>query len=367
VPSRVDYYLNTQSLIKGIEATWTPPSNGVARFVETPSTTSWRLIGDGTRRARVLTLEVVPAGPGTMMLPVVDLRVSEYHFPFSRSGGVRDVRGDSTFVGVAPFPDSARPPGFTGIADSLCLVLQAGNPSCGRDRNARLTATGPGAAMTGTLPAITVHGPAALLEAGSGGDEGERWWDLVISPTDSGTVVLGPDSVPWFDRESRTYRQAFIEPCTLLVAGRPELCDSAILAENDVHRDRSMLALLALVPALLVGTLFLYKWHAARRRSLETSEAQDPEELLTAFELGLASMLTGRPRPIGADGLEEALVALCVPQILQRRLLRHWKDLEQMMACSGHESRATDLEAAKRLCSELFEQLEKALDTSSRK
>jgi hypothetical protein len=221
--------------------------------------------------------------------------------------------------------------------------------------------------MTRTLPVITVSGPASLLEAGSGEEEGERWWDLVISPTDSGTVVLGPDSVPWFDRASRTYRQAFIEPCTLFVAGRPELCDSAILAENDVHQDRPMLALLALAPAMAVGAFFLYKWYAARRRRLETSEARDPEELLTAFELGLASMLTGRPRPIGADGLEEALVALCVPQILQRRLLRHWKDLEQMMARSGHESRAIDLEAAKRLCAELFEQLGKALEAAGRK
>jgi hypothetical protein len=93
-----------------------------------------------------------------------------------------------------------------------------------------------------------------------------------------------------------------------------------------------MPAFLAAIAALAVGAPFLLKWRSNRRRTCSIAEAGDAEELLTAFEAALSRCLTGRSRPLGIDGVEEAMESAGVPRILQRQVLRSWRDLEQLLA-----------------------------------
>ncbi len=354
VPFRVAYSLCTTQLVKSIESYWTPPSNGVAIVAESPEAVNWVRRPDGTRRGMFIVLEVTASAPGRLLLPILQADVTTIAQPFSGTGGGGDltVFSDSMFVTVSDFPDSGRPAGFMGIADSLFFEIEAGEQCRGRDVPVRLTASGPGAAYLEEPPSLTVGGPARLLPVCSRETSCGRYWDMVLSPSDSGMVTIGPDSVAWLDPRSGEYRMAAIRACSVVVESPPEICDASVSPATRSRRRGYLEVFVAAGAALLLGAVILFRWARTRGRAASPEEASDAEELLTAFEAVLSRILTGKSKPLGPDGIADLLEDRGASQILQRRLLRHWKDLEQMMA--GHEVRPPELEKARKTCLEII-------------
>jgi len=329
-PFEVSYYLNTSGMVKNTSSYWCPPRNGVARLLDAPSTVAWQVLPGNRRRARLVTLEITPAGSGSLVLPVLQSELSMFSL---WSGDMsRTVFGDTVRVEVSSFPSAGMPPGFPGIVDSVAVRIESSSAG-GGDSMIRLVLSGPGALSGNPDPAPTVSGPADLLPAGSGAEGGSRWWDFLVDPDGDGDVVIGPDSISWFDPADGEYRHAVLPACTLQVCMQGTLCDSAIVAATHGAAPGSILpAALAAGLSLAVALFFLLKWRSAHRRSVSLADACDAEELLTAFEGELSRILTGRSRAVGADGIESLLHGAGVPQILSMRVLRNWKDLEQLLA-----------------------------------
>lgn len=357
VPFRVSYSLCTTQLVKSIESYWTPPSNGVARVCEYPEVVQWERRPDGTRRGTFIVLEVTASAPGRILLPILQADITTIAQPFSGlgRGGDLTVFSDSVFATVSEFPDSGRPAGFMGIADSLYFEIEIGERHQGRDASVSLTASGPGAAYLDHSPPLTVSGPARLIPVSSVETESGRRWDMVLCPSDSGLVTIGPDSVAWLDVESGRYRMACVPACSVRVSSPPELCDDSVSPEMQSRRRSSLEVLAAAGVAVLLGAVILLKWAGARGRSASPAEASDAEELLTSFESELSRILTGKRKPLGPDGIADLLEDRGASQILQRRLVRHWRDLEQMMA--GREVRQADLEKARKTCLEIIDEV----------
>ena len=359
VPFRVDYYLDARSFIKDVESYWCPPRNGTARLLDEPGTTAWQVMGEGVRRARILSLEVTPAGSGELVLPVLQARVSEFGLAPWGGSGTQDVYSDTTSVQVTPFPAEGRPADFHGMVDSVAMDLEVDRPDGARvDWIARLTVTGPGRGPVSRMPEVPIRGPARLLQSRRGEADDTHWWELLVCPSDTGSVILGPDSLAWLDQGTMTYRQAVSGACTLHVDQAPVLCDSIVARCTLPSRHRSLIpAFIASTAALLSGLYFLLKWRSYRRRNRSLREAADAEEVLTAYEAALSRPLTGRARSIGADGVEEAMESACVPQLLQRQVLRNWKDLEQLLV--GRSVTAEQTEAARKASIAIVEEVEK--------
>jgi hypothetical protein len=359
VPFRVNYYLNTTSFVKDVESYWCPPRNGMARLLDAPDIVAWQVASGGSRRTKLLTLEITPAGAGELILPVVQARISLYSLPPWGGGGTQDIYGDTLALPVSSFPGEFRPANFTGFVDSVFLDLHAERPEGESEWTALLALSGPGRESSGSPPQITVHGPARLLDGPSGEDDAARWWEFVVCPYDSGTVILGPDSVAWLDRGTLSYRQAGSRACTLEVNQVPLLCDSAVACTTALRKRSLLPAYLAAFAALLPGLFFFLKWRSNRRRACSIREAGDAEELLTAFEAALSRTLTGRIRPLGVDGVEESMESCGVPQMLRRQVLRNWRDLEQLLG--GGSVTAEQVERARSSSSGILEELDNCL------
>lgn len=357
VPFRVTYSLCTTQLVKSIESYWTPPSNGVARVCESPEVVNWERRPDGTRRGMFIVLEVTASGPGRLLLPILqaDVTTIAQPFPGMGTGGELTVFSDSEFVTVSDFPDSAKPSGFMGIADSLFFEIELGRQCRGRDLSVRLSASGPGAAYMDDPPPLTVSGPARLMPVSSTETDSGRRWDMVLCPSDSGLVTIGPDSVAWLDPGSGEYRMAAIRACSVLVETPPEICDASVSPAVRSRRRGYLEVFVAAGAAMILGAGILLWWARTRDRTASPEEATDAEELLTSFEAALSRILAGKAKPLGPDGIADLLEDRGASQILQRRFIRHWRDLEQMMA--GGEIRQTDLDKARKTCLEIVEEV----------
>lgn len=335
-----------------------------SRTLEAPAELSWRRGDDGIKQALLARIEITPAFPCSLWLPVVSGQVT------ISSGFMEteyDLPGDSTWVPVMPFPEEGMPTNFSGVADSISIRVSqlTGGYSLAGERGLEITAGGPGASMLSGLPDIAVAGPALLRTGSRSTDERRREvsWLLLVEPSDSGTVIVGPDSVAWFDRGAGVYRQSMIEPCTLSVrapANRVEL------PELDPRGDRGagITTWVAAVLVLSLVVLVLVIRRTVRRGTLvSVTEAIDAEELLTAMESEASRMLTGSRRSMGAEELCEALDDAGVDNILSRRFQRHWKDLE--LSLSGRTLSQEQLANLKGTSTELLEELAADLDRSS--
>ncbi|NLP05941.1 hypothetical protein GX411_08325 [Candidatus Fermentibacteria bacterium] len=178
---------------------------------------------------------------------------------------------------------------------------------------------------------------------------------MVLCPSDSGLVTIGPDSVAWLDPGSGEYRMAAIRACSVLVEIPPEICDASVSPAVRSRRRGYLEVLVAAGAAMILGAGILLRWARTRDRTASPEEATDAEELLTSFEAALSRILAGKAKPLGPDGIADLLEDRGASQILQRRFIRHWRDLEQMMA--GGEIRQTDLDKARKTCLEIVEEV----------
>lgn len=331
VPVFIDYYIYSSNEVSNVTYYWSGADWGVIGGIEEVPGIYWEHGGHrGVRKSRFLTITFIPAGSGPIPVPVVSAQVTySDFFPFSAPKDY--LASEPLEITVYPFPEPV-PEGWDGaLLDSVHLELERRGFASGQggEQVVRLLASGPGAAYMRFCSPPSVHGEADLLPGASGEGDHLKWWDFVVEPRDTGTVVVGPDTLFWLDRKSASYRRAVVEPCTLRIDVIPRSGrEIGIPSLDGGSGGRRSLTVIA---AVLLGTAGLALRIGAGRRakrseSLESSK--DPEELLSSFEARVSRILTGRRRYLGYEDLVECLESRGTPTLLARRVLRYWRDLE---------------------------------------
>lgn len=344
----VNYYLHTRVPLENIQQQWNCPSNGAASLVEGAEILQWRSVPGGGSRAWILKLEVVPALPGPMRLPRVEVMARRFTASLFARGGRYHVISEPVVVEVRSFPSESRPPNFTGIADSLSLNLSVPADCLGQrdELHARLTASGPGAARMEDTPEVTVTGPGEITGCTRMENADTVRWDYVVRPLGTGFVRLGPDSVSWFDVREGCYRQAVAEACTLRVDSLrfSPLAAGPLQPTGSKGRPVEVLAAAvlgaALVFALAAGAIAWLRRRTIPRRALE--KAADEEELLSAVENQLSLLLLGRPGFMALEDLQDVMDEKRVDPLLSRRVARFCKTLQRMLADGSLRERSLD-------------------------
>lgn len=356
-PFDVSYYLISTIMVKNVQTGWGPPGNGVARLADSPETLVWQVL-PGARRSRMITLEITAAANGVVRLPVLSANVWEAGEMFYGEGPLHIVQSDTLRLDVSPFPAEGMPPDFAGIVDSISFSLRETTRGS-RDHLLVLEATGPGVRSMRRLPDPSIAGPATLTPAGRetlAGEDTLRRSYLAV-PSDTGLLCIGGGNMPWFDPEASRYRFSAIPACSISIEYLPADCDSLVCASMVDPADER--ASLTVVLAILGTAAALTVLMLLRRRNGDSKgieEADDMEELLSAFERELAILLTGGTRScLGRDEAVEMMTEQGMPLLLQRCVQRLWKDLEQALA-AGRKSGGPLLEKMKPSCLDAIEE-----------
>lgn len=358
-PFEVAYYLVSRIPVKSVETGWGPPENGAARLLSSPELLVWQVSGSA-RRARIITLEVTAASGGEIRLPVMSALVWEAGPLFFGDGPRHFVQGDTVRATVENFPLEGMPRDFGGIADSVSFSLTAQGAG-ERDHLISIEATGPGIRSMRSIPAPTASGPASILPLGGASVSGDTLRQrFLLVPGDTGSITAGGDSIPWFDPEEGVYRFAVVPACSVDVDFLPAVCDSAVSESIAADEDGpgALPAVIAVLGAASVVTLALVLARRRRSASGGIDEAGDVEELLSAFERGMAATLGGRRACLARDEALDLLSEGEIPLMLQRRVKRLWKDLEQALA--GGEPGGAAFRRLKSECAETLAEVRKA-------
>ncbi len=359
----VDYYIYKTRRNAEIVDLFLEPSNyASSRLLENFEELQWVRCKNGDYRTWLATLEVTPAFACTLSLPVLRGRIGipgGMMRPFSECY----ISTEGERIPVYSFPQTDKPYNFNGITAPISFRIERvtrGYSSAG-ERCIQLSVFGPGYSQLREPPELTVVGPAELLPGRSFAPaQDTNAWYILVEPSDSGTVVIGPDSVAWFDTDLEEYRQSIIPACTVFVypiTSRP--VDLSLL--QDKGRGSSLLWMLtvSLLLILLIIILLRYRNKIAGYAP-EISEVNDIEELLTAMGYRLSELLTGSRSYMGSMELEEALDEKAIDALISRGLLRHWKDLELLL--SERTAKPEHLERLKRKSLELVRELEAELE-----
>ena len=358
-PFEVAYYLVSRIPVKSVETGWGPPENGTARLVSSPEFLAWEVSGS-TRRAHIITLEVTAASGGGIRLPVMSALVWEAGPLFFGDGPRHFVQGDTVRATVESFPAVGMPLDFGGIADSVSFSMTAQGAG-ERDHIISIEATGPGIRSMRSIPAPTASGPASILPLGGASVSGDTLRQrFLLVPGDTGSITAGGDSIPWFDPEEEVYRFAVVPACSVEVDFLPAVCDSAVSESIAADKDGpgALPAVIAVLGAASVVTLALVLARRRRSASGGVDEAGDVEELLSAFERGMTATLGGRRACLARDEALDLLSEGEIPLMLQRRVKRLWKDLEQALA--GGEPGGAAFRRLKSECAETLAEVRKA-------
>ncbi len=358
----VDYYACTESRsVQRIQTSIAGSEFAASRLVDSPPQLEWRKYSGNIMRSLILRLEVTPAFACTLSLPVVSGIAS------IRSGlheADYNMTPSDGWIPIYPFPDFGMPDNFAGVADSISFTLTENTRGYSQtgERSLLLRAFGPGALSLVNPPAITLSGPG-IIEQGIRMESGETVeWQLLIAPSDSGIVVLGPDSVAWFDREMLAYRQSFIPEYRLHLRQPSAVQCDPVLPETGSTAS-VVVPILSAFGLLCVVIFMLMKKKSQRTLIRSIEEAADAEELLTILEKELSRMLVGSSSYMGSEELAEAMDDRAVDRILSRRILRLWKNIE--MSLSGRGASVDQLELIRRNTMELLETLSTELEQTT--
>jgi len=362
----IDYYVyKTRHNAEVVDLFLEPSDYASSNLIGDVLELQWIRCKDGVYRTLLTTLEITPAFACTLSLPVLTGRVA---LPGrTLSPAVQTIISTEGFrIPVYPFPERGRPTNFSGITDEIIFNtdrIRRGYSAAG-EKCIQISITGPGYSQLKEAPAITVQGPAEVLFGNrfSLTDNSNAWY-VLVTPTDSGTVIIGPDSVPWFDTSAEEYMQALIPSCTLSVyPSQNPIAEIPVLSGTKVG---ASITWILTVSALLIVITFITLRYRNRLIGVppEISETTDIEELLTSMGYQLSELLTGTRSYMGAEELDEALDNRTIDAILARRLLRHWKDLELML--TGRIVSAQQLEKLKRKSNQLIRELGDELDTEN--
>ncbi len=361
----IDYYIyKTISNAEIVDLFLEPSDYASASLLEDNETLRWTRCKNGHYMTWLAKVEITPAFACTLSLPVLRGRIG---IP---GGMIRQSREyyistEGERIPVFPFPELNKPENFSGITDEISFSMErvVRGYSAAGERCVELSVSGPGYLCLRDPPELTVQGPAELIPGRcfSAADDANAWY-ILVEPTDSGTVIIGPDSIAWFDTDLEEYRQSFIPACTLSVY--PTLSRQIDISSiQDSNSDTLWIWIITVIVLLAISTLVLVRY---RNRIVGSAprihEARDIEELLTAMGYTLSEMLTGSRSYFGSDELDEALGEKAIDAMMSRRLLRHWKDLEMML--SGRTVSPDQLEKLRNKSSELLRELTAELESA---
>ncbi len=358
----VDYFIYKAARNAEIVDLFIEPSNyASSTLLENFEELQWIRCKNGTYRTWLATLEVTPAFACTLSLPVLRGRIG---LPggMIRPSSEYFISTEGERIPVYPFPEMNKPENFDGITAGIFFRLErvTRGYSAAGERCVQLSISGLGYSQLREPPELTVEGPAVLLPGRSFPlTHDTNAWYMLVEPSDSGRVIIGPDSVAWFDTDPEEYRQAIIPACTVHVypiTSRP--VDISSLRGSDSDSSLLWITIVSLLLILLTIILVRYRKRIAGYAP-EIAEVKDIEELLTAFGDRLSEMLTGSISYMGSQELDEALDENMIDPLTSRGLLRHWKDLELIL--SERTAKPEHLERLKYKTLELVRELEAEL------
>lgn len=338
IPVTIDYYIYSSYNVTDISYAWSGAERGVITVTEEIPTIEWQHSRiSGVNRAKFFTAVFVPACAGVLDIPTVSAQVT-YENRLLYAAPKDYLVSDSMTVDVFPFPEPI-PGGWDGILlDSVQVAVDRLGFAVGQagERSVRLEVTGPGAPYCVEAPAFTVHGAATLLESARGSDENGIWWDFIVEPSDTGTVVFGPDTLIWLDRKHACYGTSVMQPCSIDIRTVPRTDREIEIPDRSSNGlPATTWVILSLGVLVVISTVLIL--HSGRRKKGNGSvaSAENPEELLNRFEGELSKLLTGGREYLGCEELADRLDNKEVDTLLSRSIQRLWKDLEQ--AISGRE------------------------------
>ena len=334
MPLRVRYILHTRYPLRRITRSWDSPEHAVVSLAEDPGDPRWQAEDGLFSRAEILALEMVPACPGSVLVPFVEVNAVAFARGSPLGSGV-SLKSDSVRIPVHPIPRRGRPGNFGGAAGPVRLLLEVGEcPEGSSERPVELTAEGDGARFLEDFPGISVRGPANLDLVASSSGRKRRTWTCLLTPVDSGRVVLGPDSVAWLDPVDGTFHQATFGPERVDVLPPPETA-GAVMPETAESGGTSATAVAAGLVALaaLAALLLALRWRR-REGGLSVGEASDPDELLSALEASLSRLLTGEEGYVEGRALARMLALRGVDRITVRSVVACWRHAEALVSGS---------------------------------
>ncbi|MCK5115161.1 MAG: hypothetical protein KAR44_01085 [Candidatus Aegiribacteria sp.] len=358
----VDYYIYKTRRNAEIVDLFLEPSNyASSKLLENFEELQWIRCKNGDYRTWLATLEVTPAFACTLSLPVLRGRIG---IPGGMMRPFEDcyISSEGEKIPVYPFPQADKPSNFNGITAPISFRIERVTQgySAAGERCIQLSVFGPGYSQLREPPELTIMGPAELLPGRSFAPAHDtNAWFILVEPSDSGMVVIGPDSVAWFDTDLEEYRQSIIPACTLYVypiTSRP--VDISSLQSNDSGTSLIWIVTVSLLLILVIIILLHYRNKFAGYAP-KISEVNDVEELLTAMGYRLSELLTGSRSYMGSQELDDALDEKAIDALTSRGLLRHWKDLELLL--SERTAKPEQLERLKRKSLELIRNLESEL------
>lgn len=359
----IDYFIcKTRREAEIVDLFLEPSNYASSNLLENIEELQWVRCKNGVYRTWLATLEVTPAFTCTLSLPVLRGRIG-VPGGIMRPSTQHYISTEGKNIPVYSFPEMDKPENFHGITAGISFQIERviRGYSASGERCIQLSVSGPGYSQLVDPPELTVDGPAELLPGRSFAlTHDTNAWYILVEPSDSGTVIIGPDSIAWFDTDREEYTQAIIPACTLSVF--PIYSQSVDLQlQEDNDSDSSLIWILAVFLLLILFIFILLHY----RNSIvgdapEISEVKDIEELLTAMGCRLSEMLTGSRSYMGSQELDEALDEKIVDVIISRRLLRHWKDLEIML--SERTVSAEHLDRLRNKSLELVRELEAELE-----
>ncbi len=360
---KVDYFIYKTRRNAEIVDLFLEPSNyASSHLLENFEELQWIRCKNGDYRTWLATLEVTPAFACTLSLPVLRGRIG---IP---GGMIRPatecyISTEGERIPVYSFPEMDKPDNFSGITAEITFQIErvTRGYSAAGERCIQLSVSGQGYSQLNESPELTVDGPAELLPGRTYAltDDTNAWY-ILVEPSDSGMVIIGPDSIAWFDTDSEEYKQAIIPACSVSVypiTSRP--VDISMLQDSDSGSSLLWILTVSLLLVLLIIILLRYR-NRIIGSAPEIHEVKDIEELLTALGYQLSEMLTGSRSYMGSQELDEALDMNNIDALLSRRLLRHWKDLELML--SERTVKAEHLERLKKKSLELVRELEAGIE-----
>lgn len=359
----VDYFVcKTRHNAEIVDLRLEPSNYASSNLLESIEELQWVRCKNGVYRTWLATLEVTPAFSCTLSLPVLKVRIG---IPggMLRPSMEYYISTEGETIPVYPFPETYKPDNFSGITAEISFQIERvirGYSAAG-ERCIQLSVSGPGYSQLNESPELSVQGPAELLPGRSFPlTHDTNAWYILVEPSDSGTVIIGPDSVAWFNTDTEEYRQAIIPACTLSVfpvTSRP--VDITVLQDNTGSSSLVWILTVFLLLALITLILLRYR-NMIVGSTLEISEVKDIEELLTAMGYQLSDILTGSRSYMGSQELDEALDEKTIDVLISRNLLRHWKDLELLL--SERTVSTEYLEILKKKSLELVREVEAELE-----
>ena len=361
LPVTIDYYLYSSYGVSNISYAWSGSERGVMTGVEELPTIEWEHSEiSNVNRARFFTAVFVPACAGVLELPTVSAQLTyENSSPFAAPKDY--VLSDSAVVEVFPFPEPA-PAGWGGaLLDSVHVTAERLGHASGQagEQTVRLRVSGPGAPFFDEPGFLSVHGAAGLLESASGSDDDGAWWDFIVEPSDTGTVVIGPDTLVWLDRKHARYRESVLQPCTLEVSAIPRQSREIEIPDpTDGGIPVTTWLIISLGVLVLISTALIIR--GGRRNGGDPVEsAENLEELLDRFEENISRMLTGKRQYLGCEELADCLDNREIDTLLSRSIQRFWKDLEQLI--SGREPGSETFLAMRERAVQLLQELKREI------